>query len=206
MKINSLKYTLFYSVYFLHLVKIHSQRLIAKKTLNFGKPGSLIVYSAITLLIYRTILVAWLMLLTKKTFSGLFTTLIPQLACPFDYILLNLKTTHPSSINKVHVRLRRIFNYVELNFQENINIRKAAEFAHLTVPAFCNYFKRLMNMTFTYFINQYRIEQAGVMLQQEISISTVCFNCGFNNVPYFNKVFKNITGKTPSEYKKKQVD
>jgi AraC-like DNA-binding protein len=70
------------------------------------------------------------------------------------------------------------------------------------VPAFCNYFKKIMNITFTDFINQYRIEQACIMLQQDISVGTVCFNCGFNNVTYFNKVFKTLTKKTPTEFKK----
>ena len=119
-----------------------------------------------------------------------------------EYTLLNSQVTLPTTIRKVHVRLQNIFNYVEQNFQEEINIKKVAAIAHLTVPAFCNYFKKIMNITFTDFINQYRIEQACILLQQEKSVGEVCFECGFNNVPYFNKVFKNIIKKTPSEFKK----
>jgi AraC-like DNA-binding protein/quercetin dioxygenase-like cupin family protein len=124
------------------------------------------------------------------------------LAGSAEYNLLNTQVTLPNNIRKVHVRLQNIFNYVEKNFQEEINIKKVAAIAHLTVPAFCNYFKKIMNITFTDFINQYRIEQACILLQQEKSISEVCFECGFNNVPYFNKVFKTIVKKTPSEFKK----
>lgn len=124
------------------------------------------------------------------------------LASSAEYTLLNSQVTLPTNIRKVHVRLQNIFNYVEQNFQEEINIKKVAAIAHLTVPAFCNYFKKIMNITFTDFINQYRIEQACILLQQEKSIGEVCFECGFNNVPYFNKVFKNIVRKTPSEFKK----
>ena len=116
--------------------------------------------------------------------------------------MLNTQVTLPTTVRKVHVRLKNIFNYVEQNFQEEINIKKVAAIAHLTVPAFCNYFKKIMNITFTDFINQYRIEQACILLQQEKSVGEVCFQCGFNNVPYFNKVFKNIVKKTPSEFKK----
>ncbi len=131
-----------------------------------------------------------------------FTTVLQLLAASGDYTLLNSQVTLPTTIRKVHVRLQNIFNYVEQNFHEEINIKKVAAIAHLTVPAFCNYFKKIMNITFTDFINQYRIEQACMMLQQEKSIGEVCFECGFNNVPYFNKVFKNIVKKTPSEFKK----
>lgn len=119
-----------------------------------------------------------------------------------EYALLNTQVTLPTTIRKVHVRLQNIFNYVEQNFHEEINIKNVADIAHLTVPAFCNYFKKTMNITFTDFINQYRIEQACQLLQQEKSVGEVCFECGFNNVPYFNKVFKNIVKKTPSEFKK----
>ncbi|MEO5682946.1 MAG: AraC family transcriptional regulator [Chitinophagaceae bacterium] len=130
------------------------------------------------------------------------TAILQILATSEEYSLLNSQVTLPTTIRKVHVRLQNIFNYVEQNFQEEINIKKVAAIAHLTVPAFCNYFKKIMNITFTDFINQYRIEQACILLQQEKSISEVCFECGFNNVPYFNKVFKNIVKKTPSEFKK----
>ena len=128
--------------------------------------------------------------------------ILQLLAVCDDYLLLNTQVTLPSTIRKVHIRLQNIFNYVEQNFQEEISVKKVADIAHLTVPAFCNYFKKTMNITFTDFINQYRIEQACKLLQQEKSVGEVCFECGFNNVPYFNKVFKNIIKKTPSEFKR----
>jgi len=131
-----------------------------------------------------------------------FTTILQQLACAEDFTVLNSQATAPNNIRKVHMRLQNIFNYVEQHFDEEINIREVAAIAHLTVPAFCNYFKKIMNITFTDFINQYRIEQACILLQQDKSISEVCFECGFNNVPYFNKVFKKLIKKTPTEYKK----
>jgi AraC-like DNA-binding protein len=129
--------------------------------------------------------------------------ILQVLAASEEYTLLNTQVTLPTTIRKVHIRLQNIFNYVEQNFQEEITIKNVADIAHLTIPAFCNYFKKTMNITFTDFLNQYRIEQACQLLQQEKSVGEVCFECGFNNVPYFNKVFKNITKKTPSEFKKK---
>jgi AraC-like DNA-binding protein/quercetin dioxygenase-like cupin family protein len=127
------------------------------------------------------------------------------LATSSEYYLMNSQVTLPTNIKKIHVRLQNIFNYVEQNFHEEIDIKKVAGIAHLTVPAFCNYFKKIMNITFTDFINQYRIEQACILLQQEKSIGEVCFECGFNNIPYFNKVFKTLIKKTPSEFKKSKT-
>lgn len=62
-----------------------------------------------------------------------------------------------------------------------------------------------MNITFTDFVNRYRIQHACILLQQEKSVSQASFECGFNNVVYFNKVFKSVINKTPSEFKKKKA-
>ncbi len=129
--------------------------------------------------------------------------LLQFLATSTDYTMLNLPQGFlPLTVQKHHERLKSIFAYVEKHYDEEIEIKKVADIAHLTVPAFCNYFKKIMNITFTDFINQYRIQQACILLQQEKSIADACFECGFNNVTYFNKVFKAIMKKTPSEFKK----
>lgn len=58
-------------------------------------------------------------------------------------------------------------------------------------------------MTFTDFVNQYRITQAKTLLLQDKSISEVCYDVGFDSLSYFNKLFKKITGENPSQFKKK---
>ncbi len=132
--------------------------------------------------------------------------LLQFLATSTEYSMLNLPQGFlPLTVQKHHERLKSIFAYVEQHYDEEIEIKKVADIAHLTVPAFCNYFKKVMSITFTDFINQYRIQQACILLHQEKSIADACFECGFNNVTYFNKVFKTIMKKTPSEFKKGRV-
>jgi len=58
-------------------------------------------------------------------------------------------------------------------------------------------------MTFTEFVNQYRITQAKTLLLQDKSISEVCYEVGIESLSYFNKVFKKITGENPSVFKKR---
>jgi AraC-like DNA-binding protein len=132
------------------------------------------------------------------------TKILHKMAHSHEFMLLNGQITLPGNIKKTHVRLQNIFNYVEKNYSEETDIEKVAGIAHLTVPAFCNYFKKIMGITFTDFINQYRIEQACIQLQQEKTIAEVSFDCGFNNISYFNKVFKKIVKRTPSEYIKQK--
>lgn len=121
-----------------------------------------------------------------------------------EYEILNPGTSISSTVIKNNVRLQAIFNYVERHYHEEIDIRKIASTVNLSVPSFCNYFKKLMNTTFTDFVNHYRIQRACLLLQQEKTVTETCFECGFNNVTYFNKVFKQIVTKTPSEFKKEK--
>lgn len=128
--------------------------------------------------------------------------ILHSMAITEDYELLNPSSALSNLTRKNNGRLQEILAYVEKHYNDDIDIKKAASIANLSVPSFCNYFKKLMNFTYTDFINQYRIQRACIMLQQEKTINEISFHCGFNNVTYFNKVFKTIMKKTPSEYKK----
>jgi AraC-like DNA-binding protein/mannose-6-phosphate isomerase-like protein (cupin superfamily) len=133
-------------------------------------------------------------------------SILQTMATSTEFKLLNNSPVISSSLVKKNIRLQNILNFVETHFQEEIDIKKVAAIANLSVPSFCNYFKKMMNITFTDFVNQYRIRKACVLLKQEKTISEACFESGFNNVPYFNKVFKHIMLKTPSEFKKEETE
>jgi AraC-like DNA-binding protein/mannose-6-phosphate isomerase-like protein (cupin superfamily) len=144
--------------------------------------------------------------LTARPFEKyvLLLQLLEMLAQSRSYYLLNKQIVPSTIITKHKARLQKIFSYVEKHYAENIEIGKMAALAALSVPSFCNYFKRTANITFTEFVNQYRIQKACLLLQQDKTIAEVCFDCGFNNVTYFNKVFKTLLKKTPSEYRKER--
>lgn len=125
-----------------------------------------------------------------------------QLAISDDYLLLNEEVLLSSSINKHKGRLQKIFTYVERHFENEIDIKNVAALAGLSVPSFCNFFKKTTNITFTEFTNQYRIQRVCLLLRQDNTIAEACYACGFNNVTYFNKIFKKIMSKSPSEFKR----
>jgi AraC-like DNA-binding protein len=133
-----------------------------------------------------------------------FLSALYMMATSTEYELLNPDIDLSSLLKKNNSRLQNIFTYVEQHYNEEVNIKKVAAIANLSVPSFCNYFKKLMNCTFTDFINQYRIQRACTLILQEKPIMEICYDCGFNNVAYFNKVFKMIMKKTPTEYKREK--
>ena len=132
-------------------------------------------------------------------------SILQTMAMSKEMVLVNPETDLAQLISKNNIRLQHIFTYVEQHYQHEVNIKQVASAANLSVPAFCNYFKKIMGTTFTDFVNQYRIQRACMLLQQEKSVSETSFECGFNNVVYFNKVFKSIIKKTPSAFKKEKA-
>lgn len=100
-------------------------------------------------------------------------------------------------------RIQAIYQYVQANFQEEVNLEQAARLANMTVPAFCRYFKKLTRKTFSQFTNEFRIAHACRMLGDDnLTIAAVSFESGFNNLSHFNRQFKNITGLSPRAYRK----
>ncbi|MFS4470827.1 AraC family transcriptional regulator [Chryseobacterium sp. T20] len=101
------------------------------------------------------------------------------------------------------IRMGTIYDYIHENYDRKPNVNEVAQIVSLSTPAFCRYFKKQTNMTFTDFVNNYRINQAKIFLLKDQSVTEVCFQVGFESLSYFNKLFKQHTGETPSEFKKK---
>ena len=125
------------------------------------------------------------------------------LANSAEYKLLNGADIRYNFSLKDQERLRKVYVFVEEKFSKDIDIQEVANICNLTVPAFCNYFKKNLNQTFTDFVNEYRINQACKMLLEGEGIVDICFRCGFNNISYFGRVFKQIKGTNPSEFRRK---
>jgi AraC-like DNA-binding protein/quercetin dioxygenase-like cupin family protein len=100
------------------------------------------------------------------------------------------------------IRIGTIYNFVMHNYDKPIKLEDVAKQAHMTRQAFCRYFKKHTLHTFLSFLNQVRINEACKKLTDASydSIATVAYNCGFNSIANFNRVFRSTTGKSPSEY------
>ncbi|MFA9392127.1 MAG: AraC family transcriptional regulator [Prolixibacteraceae bacterium] len=103
-------------------------------------------------------------------------------------------------------RINKIFRYILDNFKRDIALSELATIAHMTAPAFCNYFKTHTKKTFTQFLNDVRIGHACKLIMEEnLTIIQVSEECGYNNISHFNRQFKNILKMTPTQYKKSKV-
>jgi len=102
------------------------------------------------------------------------------------------------------IRMGSVYQYIHANYNHDPDVNAVAASVHLTTPAFCRYFKKQTKMTFTDFVNQYRITQAKTLLLKDLSVTEVCYEVGFESLSYFNKLFQKLAGENPSAFKRKQ--
>ncbi|MEL6275525.1 MAG: AraC family transcriptional regulator [Bacteroidota bacterium] len=99
-------------------------------------------------------------------------------------------------------RFRDVQQFVADHFHREIPLIEIAEVATMTVPAFCRYFKRTSGKTFVRYLNEYRIAHACKLLAEAHgTIAEVAYDCGFNSLSQFNRCFKTITERTPTQYR-----
>jgi AraC-like DNA-binding protein len=126
-----------------------------------------------------------------------------MLAASDEFIELNEQDTSVKLFLNDKIRMGAIYKYIHANYNETPDVNKVAASVHLSTAAFCRYFKKQTKMTFTEFVNQYRITQAKTLLLQDKNISEVCYEVGIESLSYFNKLFKKITGENPSVFKRR---
>ena len=120
-----------------------------------------------------------------------------------EYEVLNAKGMTLIIQNQEDDRINQVFNYVKEHYEDDISLEEISRVALMTVPAFCRFFKKSTQKTFTQFVNEFRVRQAIRLLSQSNkSLSDISGEVGFNSFSHFTKQFKRITAKTPSQYKK----
>ncbi len=118
-------------------------------------------------------------------------------------------TTNPISLrNEVDsARMNKVFEYVMVKYQDEIQLRDVADLANMSESAFSRYFKKRTRRTFTQFLAEIRIEHACKLLMvDKQSVAEISFESGFNNLSNFNRQFKAIKKITPLTYRTKFLE
>lgn len=85
--------------------------------------------------------------------------------------------------------------------QEAADFAQAAQFMNMSEAYFSRFFKKMVGVTFSHYVNVLRIERALDVLARNphITMSEVMRQCGFYSLRSFNRVFKELTGYTPTQ-------
>lgn len=100
------------------------------------------------------------------------------------------------------MRMSDVFKYTLENFSEDISLAKIASIANMTTHSFCKYFKKHTRKTYLSFLNEVRINEGckQILNGKTAPIAMIAYGIGFNSTITFNRVFKKITGLSPSQY------
>ncbi|HMR85362.1 MAG TPA: AraC family transcriptional regulator [Niabella sp.] len=101
-------------------------------------------------------------------------------------------------------RLGDVFDWIIGNFQEDVSLAEAAAIAQMNENAFSRFFSNRTRKTFSGFVQELRLQKAARLLieNDELSVTQICYECGYNNICNFNRQFLNYYHISPSKYKK----
>jgi AraC-like DNA-binding protein len=100
-------------------------------------------------------------------------------------------------------RIDRVCRFVNDRFAERLPLADAAALAHLSVPAFCRFFRRATGKTFTAYVNEIRVGHAcRLLVETDQTAAQAAFASGFNNLSNFNRRFRELKGMSPREFRR----
>lgn len=120
----------------------------------------------------------------------------PQNAEPSEKSEENAEADRISLVRK-HIR-----DFIEAHYMEEISMQDVAKAMGYSDAYFCKLFKQCFHVNFSTCLNEYRVEKAKQMMENpRINVKDISGACGYSDSNYFARVFKRITGQTPSEYR-----
>ncbi|MFC7679097.1 response regulator [Paenibacillus sp. GCM10028914] len=104
-----------------------------------------------------------------------------------------------------HPEVNKIIDYIEQNYDQDITLKSLARYVMMGENYVSALFKKKTGDTLIHYLHRTRVEKAIEFLTTtDLPINRICQNVGFMNDNYFIKIFKRMTGMTPSQYRMKQ--
>lgn len=105
--------------------------------------------------------------------------------------------------DKKITKLKKVLSFIRESYAQQLSLEDMSKMAEMSPKYFCSVFKELTGQTPFDYLNSYRIERASSKLTgTDISVTEIAYSCGFNDLSYFIKSFKEKTGTTPAKYRK----
>jgi AraC-like DNA-binding protein len=99
-------------------------------------------------------------------------------------------------------RIETTFEYMKQNFDKPITLGDVAKLANMSEASFSRFFKQRTGINFIESLNEIRLGHASrLLIDTTQSIAEVAYNCGFNNISNFNRIFKKKKNTTPKEFR-----
>ncbi len=119
-----------------------------------------------------------------------------SMICSFDPCMRGANELHSQISHGVHL--------LEQTYLENLPIAEYAKASHVSVNTFRSLFQKQLGMSPLKYRNYLRIERAKELLAEGgFTVAETAYACGFENIGYFCKYYRQITGESPGDTKRK---
>lgn len=107
----------------------------------------------------------------------------------------------PDDIRMTRV-MELITEYIQENYMYELSMQDVAKTMNYSEAYFCKLFKQCFNQNFTSYLTEYRVNEAKKQLAEPtVNVKEIGKAVGYGDANYFAKVFKRITGQSPTEYR-----
>jgi AraC-like DNA-binding protein len=114
-----------------------------------------------------------------------------------------LSSTYTETNNWI---IESVQNYAMTYYNRDIKLIHLAKLYFINPQYLCRLFRKETGLTFTDFINSYRLEKAKTLLKTtDEDVLGIAYQVGYNNVTYFNRLFKKSLGLSPSQFRNTQA-
>lgn len=126
-----------------------------------------------------------------------------SIAADDEYQLLSTANIHSLVCQKPD-RLEKVFKFTRTEFARAITLKEVSDIAGMSIPAFCEYFRKTVKKTYIEFLNEVRLSFAcKLLIESDKTISEIFFESGYNTPANFNRQFLKYKGISPSSFRKK---
>lgn len=99
-------------------------------------------------------------------------------------------------------RIEQAFDFMQSHYNKDISLGDVAKVVSMPEVSFSRFIKKRTGRTFVDSLNEIRLGHASrLLIDTTQTVAEVSFNCGFNNLSYFNRIFKKKNGCTPTEFR-----
>jgi AraC-like DNA-binding protein len=99
-------------------------------------------------------------------------------------------------------RVRKMINYMHDNYKKDIHLSDVASYVNMSEVSFSRFMKKRTGKNYIEYLNDLRLGIASrYLVDTNKTIAEICYECGFNNLSNFNRIFKKRKGFTPKEFR-----
>jgi AraC-like DNA-binding protein len=116
----------------------------------------------------------------------------------------------PTYVNKYENiksrRMNKVLDHIHSHYMMPLKLKEVAGMVNMSESTFSHFFTKKLHRSFSDYIHEVRIGNATkLLMESDKTIAEIGYECGFNNLSNFNRIFKKKKGCTPTDFKKEQL-